>query len=375
MYSMVSPSPHLFISPSLVVAQVVCIYPPNRGGIGTVAAEYTRRLEARGIEVRVFHPGNTPSWFRVGHVAWMPSLLWRLRSVDVIHLHFPFYGADLFAAIASLVWRIPLVVTHHMRPKVSGWRVSMDFVNRWFFEPWILRIARTVFVATKEYAAANYIRHRNLVTMPFGVDTARFHVGRDDVFRDAHNIPRDVTVIIFVGGLDAAHYFKGVDVLLAACAKLTDASWLLLVVGSGERKVTFEARAERLGIAALVHFVGSVPFEELPRAYRAADIHVLPSINRGEAFGIVTLEAAASGLPSVVSDLPGVRSLVVNGTTGVVVPPSDVHRLADALANLLQQDGGREAMGAAARVMIETQYDAEKLIDRLIAAYENRDHH
>ncbi len=366
----------------MVVGQVVCIYPPNRGGIGTVAAEYTRRLEARGIEVRVFHPDNTPSWFRMGHAAFVPSLFWKLRTVDVIHLHYPFYGADIFAWLASVMWRKPLVVSYHMKAKAAGWLGWVFRLHRWFVEPMMLSHATKIFFSSKEYAAAHGFTSENtapnetrISILPFGVDTARFHVGRDDAFRDAHGIPCDATVIIFVGGLDAAHYFKGVEVLLAACAKITDPSWRLLVVGSGERKATFEAQAATLGIATRVHFVGSVPFEELPRAYRAADIHVLPSTNRCEAFGIVTLEAGASGLPSVVSDLPGVRSLVVNGTTGVVVPPSDVHRLADALANLLQQDGRREMMGAAARAVVEKNYDAEKLIDRLIVAYEDRDHH
>ncbi len=356
----------------MVVAQVVCIYPPNRGGIGTVAAEYTRRLEARGIEVRVFHPGNTLSWFRVGHAAFTPSLLWRLRTVDVIHLHYPFYGADIFAWLASVVWRKSLVVTYHMKTTATDWRGIVFRLHRWFVEPIILSRAKKVFFSSEEYLRSHFVvRSPKFEVLSLGVDTARFHVGRDDAFRDAHDIPRDATVIIFVGGLDAAHYFKGVDVLLAACAEIDDPSWRLLIVGSGENRAAFEAQATELGIAKRVHFVRSVPLEELPRAYRAADIHVLPSINRGEAFGIVTLEAAATGLPSVVSDLPGVRSLVVNGTTGVVVPPSDVDRLAHALTNLLQQDGRREMMGAAARVMVEERYDADKLIDELIVCYAN----
>lgn len=354
----------------MVIAQVVCIYPPMRGGIGTVAAEYTRRLEERGITVRVFHPDNTPSWFRIRHVAWVPSLVWRLRGVDVIHLHYPFYGADFFAAAAALLWRIPLVVTHHMRPKVFGWRVLMDIANRWFVEPCILRIAKKIFFSSEEYAVATRVARADRVAiLPFGVDTTRFFPGRDDTFRAAYDIPLDATVIIFVGGLDAAHDFKGVDVLLDACAMLRDSSWHLLIVGSGDRKLAFAAQADALCIAPRVHFVGSVPFDELPRAYRAADIHVLPSINRGEAFGIVTLEAAATALPSVVSDLPGMRSLVLPDVTGLRVLPSNATALAEALDDLLQQEGRRTAMGVAARKMIEERYDIAKLMDVLVETY------
>lgn len=358
----------------MVIAQVVTTYPPYRGGIGAVAAEYTRRLEARGFTVCVFHPENTPSWFRIRHVAWTPSLLWRLRGADVIHLHYPFYGADLFAALAAWVWRIPLVVTHHMRPKVTGWRAYMEVLNRWCVEPCILAVAKTVFVATDDYAKANRVRHRNLRVLPFGVDTDRFTVGRDDDFRRAHGISAGSTVMLFVGGMDDAHDFKGVDVLLRACATLSG-DWTLLLVGSGNRKAQYEQLAVDLGIGERTKFIGAVPYDDLPRAYRAADLHVLPSINRGEAFGLVTLEAAATGIPSVVSDLPGMRSLVIPGETGLHVPPNDPDRLAAALTELLQQDGRRELMGVAARARAEKRYSMETLIDSLVVTYENRDHH
>ncbi|MBI1908187.1 glycosyltransferase family 4 protein [Candidatus Uhrbacteria bacterium] len=360
----------------MVVGQVVCIYPPRRGGIGTVAAEYTRRLESRGVDVRVFEPSNLRPWFTWGNAAFVPSLFWKLRDVDVIHLHYPFYGGEVFAWLASIVWRKPLVVTYHMQPIARGWLGMVFRLHRLFLQPVILRRARRIFCSSREYANGNGLPNGNrLSILPFGVDTERFHVGRDDAFRAAHGIPTDATAIIFVGGLDAAHDFKGVDVLLDACATLDDPSWQLLVVGSGDRKAAFEAHADRLGIAARVHFAGSVPFDDLPRAYRAADIHVLPSVNRGEAFGLVTLEAAATGIPSVVSDLPGMRSLVIPGETGLHAQPGDPDRLAAALTELLQQDGRREVMGAAARTRAEREYAIDAQIDRLMKEYENRHHH
>lgn len=360
----------------MVVAHVVCIYPPRRGGIGTVAAEYARRLQDRGIEVRVFEPSNLRPVYAWGNAAFVPSLFWKLRDVDVIHLHYPFYGGEIFAWIASVVWRKPLVVTYHMKTKASGLLGFIFRLHRLLIEPFILRRAKKIFVSSKEYGFETIIPIGTVVSnetrvsiLPFGVDTQRFHVGRDDAFRAAHGIPQDATVLIFVGGLDAAHYFKGVDVLLDACAKLNDPSWHLLIVGSGDRMQNFALQAAALGIATRVHFVGSVPYEDLSRAYRAADIHVLPSINRGEAFGLVTLEAAASGLPSVVSDLPGMRSLVLQNMTGRCVRPGDATALAEALTDLLQQDGRREVMGAAARAMVEERYDIEKLMDTLVTCY------
>jgi len=94
----------------------------------------------------------------------------------------------------------------------------------------------------------------------------------------------------------------------------------------------------------------------LPRYYQAADVHVLPAINRCEAFGLVTLEAAASGLPSVVSNLPGVRTLVKERETGLVVPPSDVGALILALTFMLQKDELRYRFGKAARERVERRF-------------------
>jgi len=358
-------------SSSLKVAQVVAVYPPYRGGLGTVAADYTRRLTAAGDSVTVFTPDYaSKSTLKWGKAAVMFSLLWRLRGFDVIHLHYPFYGSDLFAVISSLIWRIPLVVTYHMTAQATGLLGFIFRLHRLLVEPLILWRASTILVSSTDYGRRAHLNERKLTIVPFGVDTHRFSPGRDDAFRLANNIDQGATVILFVGGLDANHYFKGLDVLLNALSSLsTDSTWQLMVVGSGELQPSFVDQAAKLGLASRVHFAGSVPFADLPRAYRAADLHILPSINSSEAFGLVTIEAAASGIPSIVTDLPGVRSVVVPHETGLVVAPGDAGALATGLAELLQQDGQRELLGAAARVRAEKEYDDSVLSTRLRQIY------
>lgn len=365
----------------MVIAQVTPVFPPYRGGIGTVAADYAAQLRARGLTVRVFTPdyhrkGGTDDVTRLrplfawGNAAIVPTLLWKLRAAHVIHLHYPFYGGDVFAVLASLLWRKPLVVTYHMKTAAKGWLGFVFRLHRACIEPFVLRAAKRVFFATAEYATTHgFAIGGKYAVLPFGVDTARFSVGRDDAFRAQYAIDVAATVLVFVGGLDAAHYFKGLGVLLQACGRLRSRDWVLMIVGSGNQRAAYEAQARELGIAEHVRFVGAVPFADLPRAYRAADIHVLPSLDRSEAFGLVTIEAAATGIPSIVSDLPGMRSLVLAGETGTHVVPGDVERLAHALEDLLQQDGRREVMGAAARARAERAYDRDRLLDRLIAAY------
>ena len=111
-------------------------------------------------------------------------------------------------------------------------------------------------------------------------------------------------MVLFVGALDPAHHFKGFPVLVDALQGLTGSGWRLVVVGDGSLRASFEILAATHGLAGRVHFAGDVADESLPRYYRLADIHVLPSTARAEAFGLVVLEAAASGAPTIASSLP-----------------------------------------------------------------------
>lgn len=360
------------------IAIVTPVFPPYRGGIGTVAADEARQLAALGASVAVFTPDyhhgkqrdegvvRLRPWFRWGNGAICPGVVWRLREFDAIHVHFPFYGTDILAALAACVWRKPLTVTFHMRAVATGWLGALFAFYRVVLEPFVMRVARTVIVSTDDYAREHQVRGRNLVVVPFGVDTRRFAPGDDHGFRREHGLVDNVPTILFVGGMDAAHYFKGVDVLLRAASMIT-APWQMVLVGSGDMRSAYEELARRLDIASRVHFVGSVPFERLPDAYRAADVHVLPSINRGEAFGLVTLEAKASGIPSIVSNLPGVRTLVTPGSDGDVFAVGDAGDLARKLTRYLGSSVEMRREGGAARAQALAKFDAQELAKRCYA--------
>ena len=357
----------------MVIAEVTPVYPPYRGGMGSVAEAYAQAARASGLTVEIFSPrvsGLRP-WWAWGNAALVPQLVWRLRTVDLIHLHYPFYGGDFFAALSAFIFQKPLLVTYHMRTRGSGWLGLLFRLQRWLLEPFIFAVAQAILVSSLDYAKASGLASKKLIELPFGVDTDRFFPGRDDDWRRAHAIPLDRTVILFVGGLDDAHGFKGVAVLLRACAMLNAPSWQLLIIGDGNRKKTFEEQARTLGIGDRVTFAGSVHFDDLPRAYRAADLHVLPSTDGSEAFGLVTLEAAASGLPSIVSNLPGARTIIEPKVTGLTVPPGVAAALAEAIEKLLQQSDQRLAFGLQARARAMKHYDQKLLAEKLNALYKS----
>ncbi|MFH1767410.1 MAG: glycosyltransferase family 4 protein [Patescibacteria group bacterium] len=362
------------------IAHITPVYPPYRAGIGHVAFEEVKYLKQMGEEAKVFTPQylglqydsevEALKGLTWGKAAVLPQLLWRLRDFDVIHLHYPFYGSALFTALAALVWQKRLIVTYHMKTKGSGLH---GFIFRWqrrLVEPIILFLAEIVLVSSVDYASSIGLRHRNLIDMPFGVDTEEFCPKDKFLARKKLQIDPDSFIFIFVGALDDAHYFKGVDVLLAAAAKIrTHEYWKLLLVGGGNREKMLRSIARELDIEDKVIFAGFVSQEDLPDYYRSADAHILPAIDQSEAFGLVTLEAGATGIPSFVSALPGVRTLVLHRETGLHIPVNNVEGLSLALQWALEHREKCLVLGLNARQRVLEKYAKETCLGRLHALY------
>ncbi len=345
------------------VAVVVSTFPPYKGGMGNVAADHAAAFRRAGHDAAVFAPGQgLHPLFKIGNAACVPGLLWKLRGFDAAELHYPFFGG------AEWVWlwkktfgrRTRLTVLYHMDTVGKGFAARIFSLYRAFFLKAILRAADAIIVTSREYFASSQIaflkNDPRVREIPLGVDTNFFRPGGEKK-----------NAILFVGGLDAAHYFKGVPMLIEAFAKIAANApeTELWIVGDGNLRASYETLAAKTGFAGHIRFHGRVSDERLAELYREALIHVLPSVDRSEAFGLVTLAAAASGVPSIVSDLPGVRSLVEPGVTGLVVPPLNVEALADALQTLLSDPDRAAAMGRAARGRAERVYDA-KVIDQTV---------
>jgi len=366
---------------------VVCTYPPYRGGMGRVAHEYTERLRQRDYDVHVFTPRyqrvtddpkyvhRIPSPLHVGNAGVVPSLLRRLSGFDIVHLHYPFFGgAEPTIVGKALRSNQKLVITYHHDPVVQGIRNAIYEAHRRLLFPWLVSRADTILVSSREYAESSDLRNvaralDRVEVMPFGIDLGRFHPGKEPGLRARMAWRDDVPVFLFVGGLDQAHHFKGLPVMLEALAGLGPYPWRCVVVGDGALRATFEANAKESAFDERIAFVGNVSDEELSRYYRMADIHCFPSTERAEAFGIVALEAAASGIPCIASDLPGVRGVVLNGETGLLVPPGDPQELRKAMLLLLEQVDLRMRLGEAARRRAEAEFAWDPLMSRLEHVY------
>lgn len=347
------------------IAQVVCIYPPARGGIGTVAHDYTEALLAAGHEVSVFSPAHNKPVLKWGNGAFFPQFVWQLKSADIIHLHYPFFGGAIAAALASFVWRKPLIVSYHMIVRHSGLLgYSIELYKR-IIEPLILRRASQIWVSTFDYAESIGLKSTKLVEKPFMVDVDHFSNAKD--MRSELRIKPTDTVFISVNSMKKTHYFKGVDVLLQAFARLSGDAKLILI-GDGELQPGYKKLAKRLGLDKKVIFAGNV--DDTAPYFKSSDCHVLPSINQNEAFGIVTLEAMAAGIPSIVSDLPGVRVVPVEDETGWVVEPGNIEAWRETMQSVVNDKEEAERRGKLAHIRVRTYFDEKNLAQTLQESYD-----
>jgi glycosyltransferase involved in cell wall biosynthesis len=374
------------------IAQVVCIYPPDRGGIGTSALETARVLTSAGHKVDTFtidygsaagieNAVRLKALPRIGNGGFLPQIFWRTKGYELVYLHYPFFGAaEAIWFLKRFFWKdkVKLAIHFHMEPEFSSPLLRILSLPSRLIEPDLFKEADLIICASRDYAEASLpakIWSRNeskIKEIPFGVDTKRFQ----PVFKEDDLLPYLATAeprgtifkILFVGGLDKAHYFKGIDVLLDSLGLLDKASndWQLEIVGGGKLQSYYEERARQLGVAEKVVFAGSVSDGDLPGKFQAADCLVLPSINRGEAFGIVLLEAMAAGLPVIASSLPGVRKVFTDGREGLLAKPGDAADLKEKIKFLLENPARRAEMGRAARKLAEEKYSSEKVSAQLI---------
>lgn len=117
-----------------------------------------------------------------------------------------------------------------------------------------------------------------------------------------------------------------------------------------------------------VTWLGWLPDEFLPAAYRTARVMVVPSLGQ-ESFGIILLEAMACGVPVVASDIPGYRSVIRNGVDGLLVPPGDAEALASSVVTLIGDEGLRRRLVEAGTARAE-EYSWERLVIKVEEAYE-----
>jgi glycosyltransferase involved in cell wall biosynthesis len=358
-------------------------YPPAPGGMEAHVQTLARAQAALGASVRVVCVNHQPGptrierdakvivlrcrrWVSAAKIDLCPALFYHLRDlqVDVFHVHVP--NPSMILACLFARPKTPVVVTYHSD------HVRQRFRSRLFrpFEQRFYRNVLAILATSPHYAAGSTFLQAHvdrLRVLPHGIDARPFLEPRLEDRQEANRIRHHYQGPLWLA-CGRLTYYKG---LIQAVRALRDVPGTLLIIGDGPEKARLEAEANRLGLDRRVVFLGSVP--RVVPYYHAAYAFWFPSNARSEAFGLVQLEAMASGCPVINTDIPhsGVAWVSRHLETGLTVPMNDPVALADAALRLLTEPGLRDRLSAAARIRVVQEFDHRVMAERSLALYRN----
>lgn len=360
----------------------------DSGGLNVYVLSTATELAKQGIEVDIFTRATRPSQGEIVQVApnlrvinitagpyeglakeELPTqlaafaggmLVFTRRErveYDIIHSHYWLSGQ--VGWLMRDLWRIPLVHTAHTLAAVkNSYRDDADTPEseaRRICEQQLVDNADVLAVNTQE-ELNDLVRHydadaEKISVVSPGADVELYTPGNDratERSRRELGVPLHAKLVVFVGRMQP---FKGPQVLIRAVAELftrdPDRDLRVLICGgpSGLNATpeTYRNLAAELGVEKRIRFIDPRPPSELVSIYRAADIVAVPSYN--ESFGLVAMEAQASGTPVVAARVGGLPIAVAEGETGLLVDGHDPVAWADALATLLDDDTTRIRMG------------------------------
>jgi phosphatidylinositol alpha-mannosyltransferase len=359
------------------------VYYPHPGGISEHVHHLTLELRRRGHKVDIltaktknkhFPFVDPPYVIRIGkglkfpinksltNVTFSPLLTKKVKEIldrgyHIVHIH------------GSLAPMLPLLAVNYSKSvNVFTFHAAHD-ESVWYelFKPILINSFMKIHVpiAVSEVAKQSVARYfpGNYRVIPNGIDTERFN---PQVEPFTELMEKGVYNILFVGRLEPR---KGFKVLIKALpyVKAIIPRIKLIVVGGGPLFKWYSNKVED-EIKENIVFVGTVPPEDLPRYYRSAHIFVSPAIG-GESFGIVLLEAMASGTPIVASNIPGYSHVVENGREGLLVPPESPQLLASAIVTLLKNARLRKKMGERGREKAIEKYAWSRVAEQIEKVY------
>ena len=316
---------------------------------------------------------------------WTIKLIKNLRRVakeyDVIHFHILWWGSLLSARWAKRK-EIPTVYESVLLDADTPGNILKESFGR---KQVSLLKDFSCILAISDYLAQDYLDNGfskdQVVTLMNSVDTTLFHPLYDSAeraeLRERLELPTDATILIFVGSII---HRKGVDVLVEAFKQLSSTlpDTYLLLVGPQTKQEnpsldenwvgSLKENLAEAGLTSNVKFAGLVSDRQiLAELYRASDIFVFPS--RQEGLGNVILEAMASGLPVIVSDLPVFEGVIQPGVNGVSVPVGKDSVMTQATLDLINNPQLAKKYGYKAREDTVQQFSFSSWQDHLVAIY------
>lgn len=326
---------------------------------GNRGADFAAALEALGVPVE-----RTPIR-RHGS----PGLMWTLARLlrrdppEIAHMHL--FHAELWGIPAARLARVGRVIDSRHNDDPRRARFPLDQIYRALWRMTDAGIC--ISAAVRRLVQAEGAPPAKLRLIPYGLPArpAADKVAARAALRQRLDLPPDALLLGLVCRLlDWKGVQDAIEAFALIHAGLPDAH--LIVAGDGPYRATLEAQAAAPGIAPRVHFLGWQP--QTAAIFAGLDVFLVPSHREG--FGIVTLEAMNESTPVIASRAGALPEIIVDGETGLLVPPKSPERLADAMRALASDPARREAMGEAGQRRLRETFTAEKMVDATAALYE-----
>lgn len=288
------------------------------------------------------------------------------NDYDVIHAHTP---NPMIADLACIENRrtTPFILTYQNDITKNGcFGKIVSFLYNRTFGTYLLKNSNLIIATTRSYAdKSKYLKRfkSKVRIIPNGVNAHRFNsVVNGNQVKTHFNVPRQSKVVLYIGALEG---YKGLKYLITAFREvaLTKSGVYLIIVGSGSLSAPLNELARELEISKNVIFAGYVPDRLIPQYYAACDVFVLPSVSEKEGFGMVQLEAMASGKPVICSDLPGMNEVDADAVASIHVPPQDTEALAQAMVTVLENEDLAIKMGRAGKKLVEQKYSWNRIAE------------
>lgn len=253
-------------------------------------------------------------------------LLKLIRKVkpDIIHTHL--FQARFYTTIAYLFYKNSILITHkhnNVNPRKHNIFIILEMLSI-LFNKKVIAISQSVKNSLIKY---EFVSEKKIYVIPNGIDYQKFsNSANSSSFSDKKPI--------IIGTICRLERQKGISYLLLAMkiilAKFPDLQ--LEIVGDGTLSGELKDFSRKLGISNSVKFFGK--FADVIPFYKKMNVFVLPSLYEG--FGIVLLEAMAAGVPIVATNVDGIKEVVVDGVSGILVPPKNPEAIASAVTKIIE---------------------------------------
>jgi|WetSurMetagenome_2_1015567.scaffolds.fasta_scaffold147300_1 phosphatidyl-myo-inositol alpha-mannosyltransferase len=362
-------SPYDFSYPGGVVRHISSLeyYFTRMGHVVKIIAPASGTVTGYGDRfIAIGTPRPIPTSGSIARITISLNLTNKVKAVlekekfDVVHLHEPLAPTLCFTVLR--LSRSLNIGTFHATESKPSYRWTKPFLVRGLYNKWFQKLDGRIAVSKPAMDFINKHFPSTYDIIPNGIDLNHFspEVPPLPQFQDGK------TNILFVGRLEKR---KGLEYLLKAyhLLKPDHPDCRLIIVGPGTRmRGKFEKDVAQYNLPDVI-FTGNVDYRELPRYYRTADIFCAPATGH-ESFGIVLLEAMATGKPVVASNISGYASVISDGDEGLLVPPKQEVPLAQAISRLMQDPSLRFQMGEKGKTK-SVNYGWEKISTKVMDYY------